>query len=106
MKNAEQELTSLTDEKMIGSSTFKPMDAMKVHFLRKHYWDRIKLIERRDKAEGVVVLDEDADSFKIKGTKAGRANMILFLEILAADIDCKVRWFLQWLFDPPDILLN
>ena len=108
ISNAEQELTRLTDENMIGSSTFKPLDAMKVHFLKKHCWDEIKLKERSYKAEGVAVLDKDADSFKIEGTKAGRDNMILFLEKLAKNIDCKVRWFLffRWLFDPPDILLN
>ena len=94
MSNAEKELTSLTDEKTIGSSTFKPMDAMKVRFLREHRWGMIKDKEKSHKTEGVTVnKDDDANSFEIKGTKAGRANMIMYLEGLAGNVNCKVCFF-------------
>ena len=91
MSNAEQELASLTDERSIGSSIFKPIDTMKVRFLRVHRWDKIKEKERNYKDEGVVVSKEDAaNSLEVKGTKKGRVDMIMFLERLAENVDCKV----------------
>ena len=91
MNNAEQELASLTDERSIGSSTFKPMDTMKVRFLRVHRWDKIKEKERNYKDEGVVVSkDDDTNTFEVKGTKKGRVDMIMFLERLAENVYCKV----------------
>ena len=106
ISNAEKELTSLTDEKTIGSSTFKPMDAMKVRFLREQRWGVIKEKEKSYKGEGVTVSkDIDANSFEIKGTKAGRANMIMYLEGLAGNVNRKVSWlfFLQRLLDSHSI---
>ena len=106
MSNAEKELTSLTDEKTIGSSTFKPMDAMKVRFLREHRWGAIKEKEKSHKTECVTVSqDNDVNSFEIKGTKAGRANMIMYLERLAGNVNFKVSWlfFLQRLLDSHSI---
>ena len=88
--NADQELTSLSNEKMIGSSTFRPIDAMKGRFLREHCWGKIKEKEKSYKAEGVVILDINASSFEIKGTKASRADMIMYLEGLAGNVNCKV----------------
>ena len=94
ISNAEKELTSLTDEKAIRFSTFKPMDAMKVRFLREQRWSAIKEKEKSYKHEGVIVSrDDDANSFEIKGTKAGRANMIMYLEKLAGNVNCKVCFF-------------
>ena len=94
MNNAEQELASLTDERTIGSSIFKPIDTMKVRFLSEHCWDKIKEKERSYKDEGVVVSkDDDANTLEVKGTKKGRSDMIIFLEGLATNVDCKVCWF-------------
>ena len=90
--NAEQELTSLIDENKITSSKFNPIDPMKVCFLRQHYWEEIKEKEKRFMAEGVVVQEVNAD-LEIKGTKAGKYDMIIFLTILAAKVDCKVSKF-------------
>ena len=106
ISNAEKELTSLTDEKTIGSSTFKPMDAMKVRFLREQRWSAIKEKERHYKGEGVTVnKDDNASSFEIKGTKAGRTSMIMYLEGLAGNVNCKVilLFFLQRLLDSHSI---
>ena len=93
MKNAENELACLTDEKKITSCTFKPMDPMKVRFLKDHCWDRIrgKEIQKSCKAEGVAVLEIDSGSFEVKGTQAGRKEMIFFLEKLAGNVNFKVR---------------
>ena len=92
INDAERELTSLT----IGSSTFRPLDAMKVRFLKKYRWGVIKKKEKSYKAEGVTVSkDIDVNSFEIKGTKDGRSNMIMFLEELARNVSFKVcRLFL------------
>ena len=106
ISNAEQELIGLTHEKMIGSSAFRPMDAMKGRFLREHRWGTIKEKEKSYKGEGVTVSKDDvAHSFEIKGTKAGRANMIMYLEGLAGNVNCKVSWlfFLQRLLDSHSI---
>ena len=93
MSSAEKELASLIDEKTIGSSTFKPKDAIKVRFLREHRWGAIKEKEKIYKGEGVTVnKDNDANSFEIKGTKAGRTNMIMYLEGLAEKVNCKVQY--------------
>ena len=89
--NGEQELTSLIDEKKIISCTFKPTDPMKLRFLREHCWGKIKEKEKSCKAEGVLVLDIDANSLEVKGTKAGRNEMRIFLEKLAGNVDFKVR---------------
>ncbi|XP_028411310.1 uncharacterized protein LOC114533885 isoform X2 [Dendronephthya gigantea] len=89
MTNAEQELTSLTDEKKISSQTFKPMDRMKVRFLDEHCLSEIKQEERSLEKEGVVVKKTDSDSLEVTGTPAGRKQMILFLEKQAGNIDCK-----------------
>ena len=88
--NADQELTSLSNEKMIGSSTFRPIDAMKGRFLREHCWGKIKEKEKSYKSEGVVILNINANSFEIKGTKASRADMIMYLEGLVGNVNCKV----------------
>ena len=94
ISNAEKDLRSLTDEKAIGTSTFKPMDAMKIRFLREHRWGMIKEKEKSYKAEGVTVSKNDDDHFfEIKGTKAGRANMIMYLEGLAGIVNFKVCFF-------------
>ena len=94
INNAEQELANLTDERTIRSSTFKPMDGMKIRFLKEHRWDKIKEKERSYKDEGVVVCkDAAANSLEVKGTKKGRTDMIMFLERLASKVGCKVCWF-------------
>jgi hypothetical protein len=69
------------------------MDPMKVRFLREHCWDRIRGKENQKscKAEGVAVLEIDSGSLEVKGTKAGRKEMIIFLEKLAANVYSKVR---------------
>ena len=96
--NAEQELASLTDEKKIASCTFRPADSMKLRFLREHYWAKIKEKESNCKAEGVAVLDIDAESFEVKGTKTGRNDMISFLQGLAGNVDFKVcMFFVLWI---------
>ena len=91
MDNAEKELTNLTDEKKIGSSKFRPMDPMKVRFLRDHCWGKIKEKEKSCKAEGIAVQEIDSDSLEVKGTQAGRKDMIFFLEKLAGNVNFKVR---------------
>ena len=96
MTNAEQELTSLTDEKKITNSTFKPMDSLKVRFLKEHCWGKIKDKERSLKAEGVVVLQSYSDSLEVKGTKAGRLDMITYLDKLVGNIYCKVCFFFSF----------
>ena len=94
ISKAELELTCLIHENTIGSSTFKPMDGMKVRFLREHRWNTIKEKERSYKAEGVTVCrDDDANTLEVKGTKNGRVDMIMFLEGLASKVDTKVCWF-------------
>ena len=94
MTNAEQELTSLTDEKQITSSTFKPMDSIKIRFLKEHCWGKIKEKEKSFKAEGVVVLQSYSDSLEVKGTKKGRLDMITYLDKLAGNIYIKVCFVL------------
>ena len=82
------------------------MDAMKVRFLREQCWSAIKEKERHYKGEGVTVnKDDDASSFEIKGTKAGRTSMIMYLEGLAGNVNCKVSllFFLQQLLDSHSI---
>ena len=91
MSNAEHELTNITDELKIESSTFKPIDPMKVRFLKEHCWDKIKEKEHSRKAEGVVVIDGGSDSLEIKGTKAGIKELLTFLEDLAGKVNSKVR---------------
>ena len=90
MKKAENELDSLTDEKKIVSGIFKPTDRMKVRFIKEHHYDKIKEKEKSWKDEGVAVLDVDSDSLEIKGTRAGRKEMINFLQKLADNVDFKV----------------
>ena len=90
MTKAEQELTTLTDEKKISSQTFKPMDRMKVRFLKEHCFPEIKAKERSLEKEGVVVTKTDSDSLQVTGTPAGRKEMIIFLEKQAGNIDFKV----------------
>ena len=92
--NAEQELTSLTVENKISNSTFRAMDPTKVRFLKEHCWDMIKEKEKSCKAEGVLVLDIDANSLEVKGTKAGRNEIMNFLQELAKSVDFKVGRFL------------
>ncbi|CAB4021318.1 poly [ADP-ribose] polymerase 14-like, partial [Paramuricea clavata] len=89
MDNAEQELANLTNEKKIGSSIFRPMDPMTVRFLRDHCWGKIKEKERSCKAEGITVLEIDSCSLEVKGTQAGRKDMIVFLEKLAGNVNFK-----------------
>jgi activator of 2-hydroxyglutaryl-CoA dehydratase len=93
MKNGENELASLTDEKKITSCTFKPMDPIKDRFLKEHCWGRIKEKENQKscKAEGVAVLEIDSGSLEVKGTHAGRKEMIIFLQRLAGNVSFKVR---------------
>ena len=91
MNNAEQELTNLTDEKKIASSKFRTMDPMKVRFLREHCWGKIKEKEHSCKAEGITVQEIDSDSLEVKGTQAGRKDMIFILEKLAGNVHFKVR---------------
>ena len=90
MGNVEQELTSLIDEKKILIQTFKPVDRMKVRFLKEHCYPDIKAKERSLEKEGVVVTKTGSDSLEVTGTPAGRKEMILFLEKLAGNIDFKV----------------
>ena len=87
---AEEELTSLADEKKIISKKFKFMDPMRVRFLQQHCWGKIKEKEHRCKAEGVVVVDSGNDSLEVKGTKAGREEMIGFLKELGRNVVFKV----------------
>ncbi|CAB4043160.1 Hypothetical predicted protein, partial [Paramuricea clavata] len=91
MDKAEEEVTSLADEKKIISRKFKFMDPMRVRFLKQHCWDKIKEKEHRCKAEGVVVVDSgySDDSLVVKGTKAGRNEMISFLKNLGRSVDFK-----------------
>jgi hypothetical protein len=91
MDKAEEELTGLADEKKIISRKFKFVDPMKVRFLKQHCWGKIKEKEHRCKAEGVVVADSGySDSLEVKGTKAGREEMISFLTNLGRNVDFKV----------------
>ena len=91
ISNVEQELASFIDERSIGSSILKPIDTMKVRFLKEHCWDKIKEKERSYKDEGVVVCKDDgANTLEVKGTKKGRTDMTMFLEGLAFNVDCKV----------------
>ena len=96
MNNAEQELTNLTDEIEIASSTFRPTDAIKVRFLKEHCLDKIKEKEHSLKAGGVVVVDSGNDSLDVKGTQTGRKEMTTFLEKLAKDIISKVLSFVAF----------
>ena len=108
ISDAELELTNLIDKEAIGSSTFRPIDAMEVRFLSKHRWGVIKEKEKMYKARGVTVsMGIDVNSFEIKGTIDGRLNMIMFLEELARNVDFKVcRLFLLYgLFNSLDIAL-
>jgi hypothetical protein len=91
MNNAKQELTRLTDEMKIERCKFIPMDPMKIRFLKEHCWSRIKEKEGSYKAEGVAVLEIDSGSLEVKGTKAGRKEMLTFLSDLAGQIDYQVR---------------
>ncbi|XP_028411312.1 uncharacterized protein LOC114533887 isoform X2 [Dendronephthya gigantea] len=91
MMNAEQEVTSVTDEKKISRETFKPMDRMKVRFLYEHCFPEIKQKERSLEKEGVVVTKTNSDSLEVTGTSAGRKEMILFLDILAGDVYFKAQ---------------
>jgi hypothetical protein len=91
MDNAEKELTNLINEKKIGSRKFRPMDPMKVRFLRDHCWGEIKEKEKGCKAEGIAVQQIDSDSLEVKGSQAGRKDMIFFLEKLAGNVHFKVR---------------
>ena len=91
MDNAEKELTNLIKEKKIGSSIFRPMDPMEVRFLREHCWGKIKEKEKSCKAEGIAVQEIDSGSLEVKGTQAGRKDMIFFLENLAENVNFKVR---------------
>ena len=92
--HAEQELTSLTIGNKISSCTFRAVDPTKVRFLREHCWDKIKGKEKSCNAEGVVVLDIDAYALEIKGTNAGRNEMMNFLQELTKSVDFKVGRFL------------
>ncbi len=83
MSNAEKELTSLTDAKKIATSTFRPMDPMKVRFLKEHCWAKIKEKERSCRAERVVVVANCNNSLEVKGTQDGRKEIITFLQNLA-----------------------
>jgi hypothetical protein len=100
MNNAEQELIRLTDETMIARCKMRPMDPLEVRFLREHCWGRIKAKENQKscKANGVAVLKIDSGLLEVKGTQAGREEMIMFLLKLAGQLDCKVRIFGRILF--------
>ncbi len=95
MNNAEQELTDLTDEIKIESSTIRPTDAIKVRFLKEHCLDKIKEKEHSLKAEGVVVVS-DNETLDVKGTETGRKEMTTFLEKLAKDVISKVQTFVAF----------
>ena len=90
--DAEQELASFIDKNKITSYKFSTIDPMKVRFLREHCWDKIKEKEENCKAEGVVVCEINAESFEVKGTKAGRSEMEIFLAIQAGKVDYKVTY--------------
>ena len=85
----------------MGSSSFRSIGPMKLRFLREHCWTEIKKKENICKEECVTVSNVDKNSFEIKGTNAGRDEMIMFLTGLAANVDCEVCWllFLQFLFN-------
>jgi hypothetical protein len=91
MNNAEQELTSLTDQMKIASSKFKLTDPVKVRFLKEHCCDKIKEKEDSCRSEGVVVVDGGSNTLEVKGTQAGMKEMITFLEDLAGKVNSKVR---------------
>ena len=88
--NAEQELKSLTDEKKIDSRNFTTQEPMRFRFLIEHCWDDIKEKEKSCKAEGVMVFDTKHGSLEVKGTKAGRNEIINFLKRLVDNIGSKV----------------
>ena len=90
--NAEQELTSLIEKNKITSRKFNPIDPMKVCFLKEHFWDKIKEKEKSCMAEGVVIQEVNAD-LEIKGTEAGKSDMIFFLLDLVLKVYCKVSMF-------------
>ena len=90
IKNAEKELKRLINRNKILSSIFTSMDPMYHRFLREHCWDIIKEKEKSCNAEGVVVLDINANSLKVKGTKAGKNEMMVFLRELVKAVDFKV----------------
>ena len=66
------------------------MDPMYHRFLREHCWGKIKEKEKSCNAEGVVVLDIDDNSLKVKGAKAGKNEMMVFLRELVKAVDFKV----------------
>ena len=78
----------------------RPMDPLEVRFLREHCWGRIKAKENQKscKANGVAVLKIDSGLLEVKGTQAGKEEMIMFLLKLAGQLDCKVRIFGRILF--------
>ncbi|CAB4032730.1 poly [ADP-ribose] polymerase 14-like, partial [Paramuricea clavata] len=75
MNNVEQELKRLINEKKKIRSIFEQIDP--------HCWGRIKEKGKSCKAEGVAALEIDSCSLEVKGTQAGRKEMITFLETLA-----------------------
>ena len=68
MYNAVQELTNLIDKNKISSCIFESLDPMEVCFLGEQA--KIREKEKSFKAEGVVVLNIDANYLEIKGTEA------------------------------------
>ena len=94
INNAEHELANLIDKNKISSCTFEPMDSTELRFLREHCWGKIKQKEKSYKAEGVVVImDNDVNSLKVKGTKRGRSEMMIFLKEMTENIHFKVGKF-------------
>ena len=75
MKEAENELACLTDEKRIVSGIFKPTDQKEVRFIKEHHWCKIKEKGKNCKAEGVEGTDVYSDSLEIKGTWTGRGRI-------------------------------
>lgn len=90
VNNAEQELTTLINETKITTYEFSTIDQIKLHFLREHCWDKIKEKEKCFAKEGVIVREINDKLFEVKGTKAGRDDMEIFLAILASKIEYEV----------------
>ena len=93
MNNAELELTYLTGDMKIKSSTFRPSDLMTSRFLKEHCWNKITEKEKSLKAEGVAVTCNHDNSLEVKGTRKGSEEMTTFLDNLAKNVNCKVQTF-------------
>lgn len=91
ISSVENDLMDLIKEKKIEISKFTTTDPMKIRFLKEHCWDKIKEKETSCEVEGVVVSKIESYSLEIKGTNAGRKEVITFLETLAEKVELKVN---------------